>query len=328
MRMHQGFTKALLTLPVLVLVGCASAPSPGSLENRGTFELSIGSALDGYTRSYRLHIPEVPRPMEPVPLVVVLHGAFSTSAAMEKETGFSNLADREGFVVAYPDGIGIFGLLQHWNAGHCCGKAAADELDDVGFVATVIEDVKRFAPIDPRRIYMVGFSNGAMLTHRFAAERPELLAGAAPLAGAIGSAVDAESSAWQMPSPRAPVPMIMFHGLADTTVPYGATTGNDTTRGRDYTSAADALRFWSSHNGCERHQRAPVPAFLGVVLDSWSDCVDDAAVQLYTLGDWGHRWPRAALTDETGAGDAYYGFDAAEIIWSFFKQHERPLKNT
>ena len=90
---------------------------------------------------------------------------------MEKFSGFSALADREKFLVLYPDGMGLFGYLQHWNAGHCCGKAAKDKVDDVGFIAAAIEDVCDHLRVDRSRIYMLGFSNGGMMAYRFAAEK-------------------------------------------------------------------------------------------------------------------------------------------------------------
>jgi hypothetical protein len=90
-------------------------------------------------------------------MVVVIHGVFDTVKGMEKFSGFSHLANQENFVVLYPEGIGIFGYLQHWNAGHCCGKAANDKIDDVGYLADAIKNVCNRLSIDRNRIYMVGF---------------------------------------------------------------------------------------------------------------------------------------------------------------------------
>ena len=75
--------------------------------------------------------------------MIVIHGAFSTAREMERMSGFSRLADREGFIVVYPNGIGLLGYLQHWNVGQCCGKAAKDGVDDLGFVRAVVEGVAK-----------------------------------------------------------------------------------------------------------------------------------------------------------------------------------------
>lgn len=313
---------ARVLVPLALLVGCATSPVPDQPANGRSYDVTMDGEFDGYQRSYRVHVPADYREDEPTALVVVLHGAFSTSAEIEKRSGFSALGDREGFAVVYPDGIGILGFLQHWNAGHCCGKAAADEVDDVGFVANVIDDVKSYLNIDSGRVYMVGFSNGAMLTHRFAAERPDTLAAAAPLAGAIGSRVDANTPTWRMPTPNSSVPVIMFHGEDDQRIPYGEAGGTDT-RGRDFATADAATRFWWSNNDCASHSREQSASFRGVTIDTWSDCEQNAEVQLFTLGDWGHRWPGPYFTQQAGPQSALYDFDASEIIWAFFKQHSR-----
>ena len=312
----------LLSVAVLApLLGCATTSLPDRIAGGRSYEVTMEGEMDGYVRSYRLHVPRGYRGDAPLPLVVVLHGAFSTAAEMERHTGFSELGDREGFVVVYPEGIGILGFLQHWNAGHCCGKAAADGVDDVAFVARVIDDVKGSLNIDVERIYMTGFSNGAMLTHRFAAERPEVLAAAAPLAGAIGSRGDEHAPLSRLPPPRASVPVIILHGEADRRVPYGDTGPGDGPGGRGYASASASSRYWWSSNGCQIYGRERSASNPGVTVDRWSNCDRRAEVQLLTLHQWGHRWPGPFFTKRIDRNDALYGFDAAEIIWNFFERH-------
>ena len=316
----------LAPLAVLSCTACASVPSPGNTGDGFTYTVTMEAGRDAMRRSYRLHAPRGYRPGKPVPLVVVLHGAFSTSSEMERVTGFSALADREGFAVVYPDGIGILGFLQHWNAGHCCGIAADEAIDDVGFIAEVIEDAKAYIDIDAARVFMVGYSNGAMLTHRFAAERSELLAAAAPLAGSIGSAEAAND--WRIPPPSTSVPIIMFHGLDDDRVPYGRTDTNDDSSDGGFYSVGESSRFWWSNNGCKRHHRTRDNVYDGVTIDTWSDCDENAAVQLLSLHGWGHRWPGPYFSENPGNGSDLEGFDAAEIIWSFFEQHGRRQEST
>lgn len=318
--MRARFKYLLLLVAAALAVGCASVPRTDDFAAGRSYTVYLQGERDGFKRSYRVHVPKGYRREEPAPLVIVLHGAFSTSAEMEKHTGFSELADREGFVVAYPDGIGILGLLQHWNAGHCCGKAASDQIDDVAFVAEVIGDLQGRLHIDSSRVYMAGFSNGAMLTHRFAAEKPELIAAAAPLAGAIGSDGSAGAAGWQMPTPRSSVPVIMFHGQRDTRVPYG---GDAEAEGVDFSSAAASSRFWWSNNECGHHQRVAHPTYSGVTVDTWTNCEQNAEVQLLTLHEWGHSWPGRFFTSRSGRESALYGFDASEIIWGFFEKHDR-----
>jgi len=73
------------------------------------------------------------------------------------KSGVSFLTDRAGFFVLYPEGMNLFGFLSHWNAGHCCGKAAADGVDDVGFLAEAIERVCKAAGTSSSQFERSGF---------------------------------------------------------------------------------------------------------------------------------------------------------------------------
>jgi len=160
----------ILLIPMFFWNCIATSPKIGT-PKAGTYQKKLEMKVMGARRSYLLHIPVNFNPKKKVPLILVIHGAFSTPKQMEEQSDFSDLADRENILVAYPAGAyGLFGLFQHWNAGHCCGKAASDSTDDVGFLVNVINDITNRFNVDTTRIYMVGFSNGGMLTYRFAAE--------------------------------------------------------------------------------------------------------------------------------------------------------------
>ena len=288
-----------------------------------TYKNAMDIRIMGSRRTYLVHIPSDYNPQEPLPLVVVIHGAFDTAQGMEKFSGFSDLADRENFIVMYPNGMGILGFLQHWNAGHCCGKAANDNVDDVGFVATAIEDVRARLKIDPDRIYMVGFSNGGMLAYRFAAERGNLLAAVAPLAASIGGKASQEAPDWHIPDPVQPLSVISFHGLADDDIPYEG--GISLHRGgtRTYWSVEKSIDFWIRHNGCNPKAATTDLNHGHVHVESWGVCRNDAEVVLYLIENWGHVWPGHFFTADLAEDDPLKNFDAAEIIWDFFKSHRR-----
>jgi len=213
-------TGIMIVVLALLYAGCTASLPKDHPSGPKTYKNSMDIRIMGARHTYLVHIPSDYNCRKPLPLVVVIHGAFDTAQGMEKFSGFSDLADRENFIVMYPNGMGIFGFFQHWNAGHCCGKAASDNVDDVGFVAATIEDVSTRLKIDPNRIYMVGFSNGGMLAYRFAAERGDLLAAVAPLAASIGSRPSDEAPEWRIPDPIQPLSVISFHGLADDDITY------------------------------------------------------------------------------------------------------------
>jgi polyhydroxybutyrate depolymerase len=291
---------------------------------QGTYKKKLDITLYGIKRNYLLHIPANFSPAKKSPLVLVIHGAFSTAKQIEKQSGFSALSDQEGFLVAYPNGaFGLIGVLQHWNAGHCCGKAATDDVDDVGFLVKVIEDIRGRFNVDPSRLYMVGFSNGGMLTYRFAAEQTNVLAAAAPMAAALGGKPSSEAPYWETPLPQAPLPVIIFHGRDDPIVPYDG--GRSPRRGgeREYASVEASVAFWVETNRCDSRPETEELNNGRVIRQIWSDRRDHNDVVLFTIEEWGHEWPGRFFTNRLEDSDPLYGFDAAAIIWDFFKKNAR-----
>jgi len=313
----------LLIILSQLMAGCTMTLPKHNIIGPKTYKNSMDIHIGGTRRSYLVHIPSGYDPQKPLPLVVVIHGAFDTAKGIEKFSGFSNLADRENFVVLYPNGMGIFGFLQHWNAGHCCGKAADDNWDDVGFVAAAIEDVRARLKIDSSRIYMVGFSNGGMLTYRFAAERGDLLAAAAPMAASIGGKPSHDAPEWRIPEPVQPLSMIIIHGLADDDITYEGGISRHRGGTRTYWSVEESVKFWVKQNGCNPRAASTHLNEGSVHLKSWGICRNDTEVALYLIKDWGHVWPGKYFTSDLAEDDPLRNFDAAEIIWQFFKSHHR-----
>jgi poly(3-hydroxybutyrate) depolymerase len=97
--MFDRLRHALVLVPLALVVGCATTSVPDQPANGRSYDVTMGGDFDGYERTYRVHVPADYRENEPTALVVVLHGAFSTSAEIEKRSGFSALGDREGFAV-------------------------------------------------------------------------------------------------------------------------------------------------------------------------------------------------------------------------------------
>src|SRR5579863_9535563 len=180
----------------------------------GTHKVLIDQRVSSVRRSYYVHVPAGHDGNTPLPVVVALHGAFSTAREFERESGFSQLADRERFIAVYPQGIGLGDLFRHWNSGHCCGKARKMNLDDVGFVLAAVNDVARRNPVVWARLYLVGFSNGGMLAYRIAAEHPEVVAAVAVVSGTIGGAPSAGEPEWSIVQPKRPVSVLAVHGRA------------------------------------------------------------------------------------------------------------------
>lgn len=270
-------------------------------------------------RSYRIHVPSRDRKSSKLPVVLVLHGAFSTARSIEQRSGFSQLADKERFVAVYPNGYGFLGILRHWNAGHCCGRAQTLELDDVAFVDAVLDDVARRVDIDPARIYIVGESNGAMLAHLYAAVRSDRVAGVAAVIGTIGSGPP--GAVEHVPTPEAPVPVVILHGHDDQIIPF---RGGPSERDPDiaWVSPLEAAEFWVKHNGAET--RPDVTTLYGdrVVRSMWRGGEGSAPVVLYEIRDWRHVWLGPQSAADLAPDDPLRSFDTARVVW----QQLRPYR--
>ena len=316
-------TGALISLWALIWLwpaGCVGPLPPLGLPEPGTYRRIVRFKDQG-PRDFLVHLPKGYVASKAYPLVVMLHGALSTAGRAERLTGLSRLADRAGFIAVYPNGIGVFGLFQHWNAGHCCGRAMKDKLDDVGFVAEVIGWVKGRHRIDGGRVYLVGYSNGGMLAYRFAAERPGLVAAVAVVAGSVGSRPAGGGAEWRLPKPLKVMPVIAFHGRRDSSVPFeGGRSGTGLPRA--FVSALDSARFWAKNNGCKRPPKVERLQDNRIRRRSWCRG-GPGEVVLYGLDDWGHEWPSRRTTARRTAHGKPRGFDAARIIWQFVSRHRR-----
>jgi polyhydroxybutyrate depolymerase len=299
-----------LLLFTVVIGSCAARLPEAGTVPAGDYVGHLDSREEDLRRrSYRIHLPA--GRAQPSPMVVVLHGAFSTARGIEKRSGFSRLADEEGFVVVYPNGYGFLGLLRHWNAGHCCGRARSIGLDDVAFLDAVLDDVARRVDIDQRRVYVIGESNGAMLAYLYAAARSQRIAAAAAVIGTIGSGP--ATAVERIPPPQAPVPMTIVHGRADGVIPFH---GGPSERDPDvsWVSVSDSAAFWVEHNGTPRQPEVTVLFGGRVVRSAWQGNAL-AAVVLYEIKDWPHLWPGPESTAALAPDDPLRRFDSARVIW-------------
>jgi len=209
--------------------------------------LSAGShhielPFGGLTRSYIVHVP--PHAPANAPLIVNLHGGGSNAAQQERFSGMDALADREHFIVVYPNGTGRGEQMLVWNAGTCCGAAPAKKIDDVGFIRAVIDDVSKRVSIDRRRIFATGMSNGSMMTYRLAAEAPDLFAAVAPVAGSM-VLMNFHSTH--------PMPIMHFHSVDDPRALYGGGLGlpfPGTNSRVFHQPVEEQLHKWIVVNGC------------------------------------------------------------------------------
>jgi polyhydroxybutyrate depolymerase len=267
---------------------------------------------DGTSRVYYLHEPANctnPAPV-PVPLVIVLHGAGNDGCDAARMTKMNDKSDDEGFLVAYPNGTG-WCWNRTWNARLCCDPARACGVNDVGFIEAVLDEIEAGHNVDPKRIYVTGFSNGAMMAHVAACHLADRIAAIAPVAGPM------EPSAC---SP-APVSVIAFHGDADQRVRYDGGQFPPSIGGQSYPSVQDVVNFWRTHNHCTTS--LPPQQTGSVRIEAHTGGDDGTDVVLYTILGGNHSWPGGQQVSLLGQPPTQ-AESATDRIWEFFAQHPKP----
>ena len=249
--------------------------------------------VGNFQRAYDLYIPTTLTAKQPAPLVIALHGVGGNGTLMSQQTGFNAFADRDGMMVVYPDAIG-----KHWNARPSDRPEAQNDID---FIQALIDDVNQRHPVDRRRIYVTGFSNGGTFTHRVACQVPGIRAiatVAAPIAGVLADQCQ----------PQQPVSVLLIHGTKDEAIPYDNPT-------KGLLTPPNTLKFWSQHNQCQETAIAKPSGFPNIKLQASAPCRAQSTVQLYTVQNGGHDW--AGSTTPTKQPKE---FSASNTIWNFFQQ--------
>ncbi len=274
-------------------------------------------------RSAIVHVPPAAAQRTALPVVLNFHGGGGHGANQQEYSLMDRVADRETFVVVYPNGTGRFGnRLLTWNAGTCCAYAVINQVDDVGFARALIGELARQMPIDLRRIYATGMSNGAMMAYRLAAEAGDLIAAAAPVAG--GMVVPAFRSS------RA-VPIMHFHSVDDPRALYIGGLGPPfpLTKSQVFHPNVDqTIAKWVQHNGCaveptiaERRTQQE-PRVQTATKFIYSHCRDGAEVVLWKLTGAGHVWPGGKQkVMERALGPSTTIVDANQEVWNFFSRY-------
>ena len=266
--------------------------------------------VDGVQRSYTMFMPNT-QGKKALPLMIVLHGGLGNAEYMQRTSGMDEVAAAEQFIVAYPNGIaGRFGFKNRrtWNAGPCCGLAARTNVDDVRFIEKMIADIESKYPIDTRRIYVTGMSNGAMMAYRIAADIPGKIAAVIAVAGTMP--VDNFDAAKD-------VAVMHIHGTDDEHVPLTGGVGDDSVSGVSHRSLADTVALIVRSRNCSPPEERTETD--GVKISSYR-CRSGAPVEVVLLEGAGHAWPGG-----TGrrAGLTHRNFSASRQAWAFAKQFSK-----
>jgi polyhydroxybutyrate depolymerase len=311
--------KYLLALGVAIIILFPYYIVSSYLQNQQYFQINV----NGVERQYLMYVPTAYSAGQAVPLLLALHGGSGNAKQFEDETGFNQIAEREGFIVVYPDGLGTFKFALHvWNSGYI--KAASDMgTDDVSFIMDLVAYLKTTYSIDTARVYITGHSNGAMMTDRIAAEHPELFAAAAPVSSSVGGKATPNSQNYTIPTPSQPISIVRVHGLQDDNVLYfGGYSKSGFSVGVRYDDSENvSTSFWVNNNGCQSTPTVSNSSNGLISMERFSGGKNSTEVVLVTINNENHFWGNM---NSAVKNEQFYGNSLAEMIWNLIKVYHNP----
>lgn len=263
------------------IAGPTSSSAPDPSQAPRTCTASKWSAGDtratinvaGKSRTYLLHVPKGYKGERPVPLLVDLHGLGGDGAAEKGLSGYAAVADRENFIVVYPDGLAPAGKPRGWNIGLCCSVA-----EDEAFIRALVAKIKDEGCIDDKRVYATGVSMGGGMSYYLACNAADMFAAVAP--AAFDLLIEKEMAC----KPSRPISVISHRGTADPLVKYAGGASNPPGGGTlastiHFEGAENTFKRWGTINGCAAAPIATEPAGRSQCR-TYEGCRDNVEVTL------------------------------------------------
>ncbi|HLX00130.1 MAG TPA: PHB depolymerase family esterase [Candidatus Acidoferrales bacterium] len=305
--------------------------------------------VNGFPRSYEIHLPAGYTAKKTYPVVLALHGAGGDASAMAHLTHLDDTADKHGFIVVYPNardarwttpqnenvrplggigprnrGIGFPDDSERARAMRVGGLP----VHDTYYFNELLDQLESKYSVDTSRIYATGLSDGGFMDFWLACELAGRIAAVAPVAATMPQPITESCSDWSF----RPVPILMIHGTTDPIVSYNGRLGFGA--GYFLLSAKETLKFWAKTNDCKgKPSRTTLPPNspegLETHVDSYGECKDNSEAILYSVVKGGHTWPGGEqYLPETVVGKTSADLDANELIWKFFSAHPMPPKQS
>jgi polyhydroxybutyrate depolymerase len=274
--------------------GDPSSDAPLATACRGKTAQPLDAAWMIGSRSANVHVPASYDPTARTPVVINIHGRTQGASAQATLSHAVARSDASGFILVHPQSATS---PTSWNAGTCCDPASTNDVDDVGYVAALLDKLETELCVDPDRVFAMGMSNGGYLSHTLGCRMADRIAAIGPVAGLL-----LESTC----EPARPVPTMMVNGTADTL--------------SQYQYVASGVDFWTANNGCtttmQTYQHGDATCVTHGGCDAGADVV------LCTIADGGHQWPGGDTLPFLGTKSD--NLIATDAIWEFFVAHPRP----
>lgn len=283
----------------------------------GTFHMTLTSG--GYERDVWVHLPPAIASGKALPVVLGFHGAGGTGEHFLSDDGWDAMADAKGFIAVAPDGLparprrpaAFLTNPRLWNSGQLKAGSPRSAIDDVAFVAALLDALQSRLPVDTSRVFLVGHSNGGAMTYRLAAALSPRIAAIATVAGMIAA---------EHPHVARPMPSLYILGSKDPLMPESGGSAPTAWGARQTLPMAEYFTRWADALGCDA-KPVTVSERDGVTTTRFRPIhAGGAPLTVIRIEGQGHSWPGAKVDrlPERVVGPITHRFDATATIWDFF----------
>jgi polyhydroxybutyrate depolymerase len=281
-------------------------------------------------RHYSIYVPPF-GDTSPHPAILSLHGGGGSAMIQASTSLLNKFAQAEKIYVVYLEGTGA---IQTFNAGSCCGSAQTQNVDDVLYVRTVLDDIETNYNVNPAKIFATGFSNGSMMSHRLACAVADRIAAIAAVSGGSGQFDKALNQYYACNSTR-PIPVLHIHAANDRNYPFAGGIGDgisstnfypiDSTIsdwiGRNNVTAQATVENVTSTTTCYHYSAVANTSkpSAPVILCKLNPVDVYDSVNSIVFGG-GHSWPGGVRSPAAKSDVPVTDFNANAYMWNFFNQ--------
>jgi len=319
---HARMKCRAVAVLAMALTACSDSNSPGLDCGEGATPECHAMSAGGLGRTYLLHVPTFYQRGTGA-LVIALHGVGQTAQRFARVSQLNDEADAQGFAIVYPNAaFATLSQVPEWNV-YFSTSFGPHPPDDIAFLRQLVDKLKGELAPNPKKIFVVGLSNGGLMAHRVALDMGDVIAAVAVVAGAIATSRSIDA----LPTAANPVSVLMIHGDNDDMIPCCGL--------RTVATLDDSFDYWAGARGNDCAAVSTTQAMCDAVETPSSigekrasQCRGGTEVQFYKLFGGRHGWYQGPL-DLPGqeaynpAFNATTGITLNDIIWKWLAQHPK-----
>ena len=222
----------------------------------------------------------------------MLHGYGNSASSFRSTTGFEKLATSQGYTVVWVNGSKVRTSLPEWNSG-----IGHNNNDDVGFLVSVVEYFQKNYNTSKEKVFAIGFSNGAFMTHRLALEANDVFAGVVSVAGKMPKYV------WENKTEKCNINVFQITGEKDNVIPKKI--DNSAANAID-PAIEDVIEYYVQANGLEIKEEVKIG---NSTLEKYKSNSSDKKIFHLLVDEGNHSWPTEQIN----------GIDANKLILEFLE---------